>query len=49
MVAAIGALYRVLFVGASRKPIVVRTGEAAPDRDINETLWRLPVRAIPAG
>ena len=47
MVASIGALDRVLFVVASRKPIVVRTGQAAPDRGINGKLWRLPVRAMP--
>ena len=47
MVAALGALDRTLFLVASRKLIVVRTGQAAPDRDINEKLWRFLVRAMP--
>ena len=49
MIAAMGALDRKLFVVPSRKLIVVRTGPAAPDPDVNEKLWRLLVRALPAG
>lgn len=49
MVAATGALDRKLFVVPSRKLIVVRTGQAAPDPDVNDRLWRLLARAMPAG
>ncbi|MDM0067257.1 serine hydrolase [Variovorax sp. J31P207] len=48
MVAAMGALDRKLFVVPSRKLVVVRTGQAAVDRDFDEQLWRLLVRAMPA-
>ncbi|MDM0017157.1 serine hydrolase domain-containing protein [Variovorax saccharolyticus] len=47
MVAAMGALDRRLFVVPSRKLVVVRTGQAAVDRDFDEQLWRLLVRAMP--
>lgn len=49
MVAATGALDRKLFIVPSRKLIVVRTGQAAPDPDVNERLWRLLALALPAG
>jgi CubicO group peptidase (beta-lactamase class C family) len=47
MVAAMGAQDRKLFVVPSRKLIVVRTGQAAPDRDINEKMWDLLNKAMP--
>ncbi len=49
MVGAMGVLGRKLFVVPSRKLIVVRTGQAAPDQYVNEKLWRLLVRAMQAG
>jgi len=49
MVAAMGALDRKLYVVPSRKLVVVRTGQAAPDRGFDEQLWRLLVRAMPGG
>jgi CubicO group peptidase (beta-lactamase class C family) len=48
MVAAMGAQDRKLFVIPSRKLIVVRTGQGAPDRDFNEKLWELLTKAMPA-
>lgn len=39
LVAALGAHDRKLFVVPSRQLIVVRTGQAAPDRDFNQQLW----------
>jgi CubicO group peptidase (beta-lactamase class C family) len=47
MVVAMGALGRKLFVVPSRRLVVVRTGQAAPDRGFDERLWRLLVRAMP--
>ena len=49
MVAAMGALDRKLFIVPSRKLIVVRTGQAAPDKDVNNRLWQLLARAMPGG
>lgn len=46
LLAALGAQDRKLFIVPSRKLIVVRTGQAAPDREINETLWKLLNKAI---
>lgn len=48
LVAAQGAQDRKLFVVPSRKLIVVRTGQAAPDRDFNQQLWLRLMKAIPA-
>lgn len=48
MVAALGALDRKLFVVPSRKLVVVRTGQAAPDREFNDKIWRLLTNAMPA-
>jgi hypothetical protein len=31
----------------SRKLIVVRTGQAAPDRDFNQQLWVRLMKAVP--
>jgi CubicO group peptidase (beta-lactamase class C family) len=47
MVSALGASDRKLFVVPSQKLIVVRTGQAAPDRDFNEKLWNLLAKAAP--
>lgn len=47
LVAALGAQDRKLFVVPSRKLIVVRTGQAAPDREINEKMWQLLNKAMP--
>ncbi len=42
---ALGAQDRKLFVVPSMKLIVVRTGQAAPDRDFNDRLWQLLSKA----
>jgi hypothetical protein len=47
LVAALGAADRKLFVVPSMKLIVVRTGQAAPDRAFNDKLWQLLMRAAP--
>lgn len=47
LVAALGAQDRKLFIVPSRKLIVVRTGQAAPDREINERIWILLNKAMP--
>lgn len=39
LVAALGALDRKLYVVPSRKLIVVRMGQAAPDKDFDQQLW----------
>jgi CubicO group peptidase (beta-lactamase class C family) len=44
---ALGAADRKLFVVPSMKLIVVRTGQAAPDRDFNNKLWQLLMKAAP--
>jgi CubicO group peptidase (beta-lactamase class C family) len=44
---ALGAADRKLFVVPSMKLIVVRTGQAAPDRDFNNKLWQLLIKAAP--
>jgi CubicO group peptidase (beta-lactamase class C family) len=44
---ALGAQDRKLFVVPSMKLIVVRTGQAAPDRDFNNTLWQKLMKAAP--
>jgi CubicO group peptidase (beta-lactamase class C family) len=49
LVAAQGAQDRKLFVVPSRRLIVVRMGQAAPDRDFNQQLWTRLMKAIPAG
>ena len=45
LVAALGALDRKLYVVPSRRLIVVRMGEAAPDKDFDQQLW---LRLAPA-
>ena len=47
MIAAMGAMDRKLFIVPSMKLIVVRTGQAAPDKDFNEKLWQLLTKAMP--
>ncbi len=44
---ALGAQDRKLFVVPSMKLIVVRTGQAAPDREFNNTLWQKLMKAAP--
>lgn len=39
LVAALGALDRKLYVAPSRKLVVVRMGQAAPDKDFDQQLW----------
>jgi CubicO group peptidase (beta-lactamase class C family) len=48
LLAAQGAQDRKLFVVPSRRLVVVRTGQAAPDRDFNQQLWTRLMKAIPA-
>lgn len=47
LLAAQGAQDRKLFVVPSMKLIVVRTGQAAPDRAFNDKLWTLIMKAAP--
>jgi hypothetical protein len=47
LVAAQGAQDRKLFVVPSRQLVVVRTGQAAPDRDFNQELWLRLMKAAP--
>lgn len=47
MLSALGAQDRKLFVVPSMKLIVVRTGQAAPDREFNNRLWQLLMKAAP--
>lgn len=45
LIMAFGALERRLYVSPSRKLIVVRTGQAAPDKDFDQQLWLLVMKA----
>jgi len=47
MIAAMGAMDRKLFVVPTMKLIVVRMGQAAPDKAFNEKLWQLLTMAMP--
>jgi CubicO group peptidase (beta-lactamase class C family) len=47
LVAALGAQDRKIYVAPSRKLIVVRTGQAAPDRGFNQQLWLRLMKAAP--
>ncbi len=47
MVVAIGAANRYLFVVPSMELIVVRTGQATPDKDFTEKVWVLLNKAMP--
>ena len=46
LVAALGALDRKLYVVPSRKLVVVRMGQAAPDKDFDQQLWLRLSRAL---
>lgn len=46
-VAAMGAQDRKLYIVLSRRLIVVRTGQAAPDRAFDQHLWEKLMRAAP--
>jgi CubicO group peptidase (beta-lactamase class C family) len=39
LIMALGALHRKIYVSPSRRLIVVRTGQAAPDRNFDQQLW----------
>jgi CubicO group peptidase (beta-lactamase class C family) len=47
LVAALGAMDRKLYIVPSRNLIVVRMGQAAPDRDFNQQLWTRIMKAAP--
>lgn len=47
LVAALGAQDRKIYVVASQKLIVVRTGRAAPDRDFDQQVWLRLTKAAP--
>jgi CubicO group peptidase (beta-lactamase class C family) len=46
LVAALGALDRKLYVVPSRKLVVVRMGQAAPDKDFDQQLWLRLSKAV---
>jgi len=46
LVAALGALDRKLYVVPSRKLVVVRMGQAAPDKDFDQQLWLRLAKAL---
>ncbi len=48
LVAALGAQDRKIYVVRSRKLIVVRTGQAAPDRGFDQQVWLRLMKAAPA-
>jgi CubicO group peptidase (beta-lactamase class C family) len=47
LVAALGAQDRKIYIVRSRKLVVVRTGQAAPDRDFDRQLWLRLMKALP--
>ena len=47
LVAALGAQDRKIYVARSRKLIVIRTGQTAPDRGFNQQLWLRLMKAAP--
>lgn len=47
LVAALGALDRKLYVVPSQKLVVVRMGQAAPDRDFDQQLWLRLSQVLP--
>jgi len=47
LVAALGAQDRKIYIVRSRKLIVVRTGQAAPDRDFDQQVWLRLMKAMP--
>jgi CubicO group peptidase (beta-lactamase class C family) len=48
LIAAMGAQDRKLYIVPSRKLIIVRTGQAAPDRQFDEHLWEWLTSVMPA-
>ena len=46
LIAALGALDRKLYVVPSRKLVVVRMGQAAPDQDFDQQLWLRLAKAL---
>lgn len=46
LVAALGALDRKLYIVPSRKLVVVRMGQAAPDKDFDQQLWLRLAKAL---
>jgi CubicO group peptidase (beta-lactamase class C family) len=46
LVAALGALDRKLYVVPSRKLVVVRMGQATPDKDFDQQLWLKLMKAL---
>jgi CubicO group peptidase (beta-lactamase class C family) len=47
LVAALGAQDRKIYIVRSRKLIVVRTGQAAPDRGFDQQVWIRLMKAVP--
>lgn len=47
LVAALGAQDRKIYIVPGRKLIVVRTGQAAPDRDFDQQVWLRLMKALP--
>ena len=47
LVAALGAQDRKIYIVPSRKLIVVRTGQAAPDRGFDQQVWLRLMKAMP--
>jgi CubicO group peptidase (beta-lactamase class C family) len=47
LIAALGALDRKIYIVPSRKLIVVRAGQAAPDRDFDQQVWVRLMQAAP--
>jgi CubicO group peptidase (beta-lactamase class C family) len=47
LVAALGAQDRKIYIVRSRNLVVVRTGQAAPDRDFDQQVWLRLMKAIP--
>lgn len=46
LIAALGAMDRKLYIAPSRKLLVIRMGQAAPDRDFDQQLWLRLARAF---
>ena len=49
LVAALGAQDRKIYVVPSRKLVVVRTGQAAPDKGFDQQVWLRLMKALPPG
>ncbi|MEP7210665.1 MAG: serine hydrolase [Alphaproteobacteria bacterium] len=48
LVAALGAQDRKIYVVPTKKLVVVRMGEAAPDKDFDQQVWLRLMKALPA-